>query len=669
MVNMVILKRMKNEIFEGLNDKQREAVELLDGPVMAIAGAGSGKTSVLTRRFANLICHHVNPETILAVTFTNKAADEMKERICKMIGTEFPIKLPWVGTFHSICNHILRVEHKLLPEGLNSDFEILDADDSKARLKETLHIIEDECPRFSELEEGEDYYDIAGAMNDNVDFDEDEFPLGFVQDVISKMKNKVSLYLSTDEEAIYGTILRRYNRLLREENCVDFDDLLLLTYEIFEENPDVLAKYQRIFKYVMVDEFQDTNNLQYMMVKMIAEKHRNIFIVGDEDQSIYAFRGANIANIKHFQKDFPEFKAVVLAQNYRSTSNILDNANSVISNNEDRIPKDLFTTKEGGEKVKYCYFENSYKEREFIVSEIRRLMRFEGYEYRDFAVLYRVSAMSRNVEEGLIKNAIPYKVFGGQSYFSRKEVKDVIAYLKLLVFDSPNSFRRVVNVPARKIGKATLEKLNAKAEELDCTPYEAIDEFDNKNLKEFKNLIEEMRSEIDSYSLKGLVDMVVEKSGYKDILMKDKDGKERYQNIMEFKSVFDEMRKGDYDSDNTKILKKILQEITLKTENDGDDVDDGNFVSVMTMHQAKGLEFKCVFVIGFEETIFPNERAVEEGQLEEERRLCYVSITRAKERLYLTTAVNRLLYGTFLYNMPSIFIKELDFSKVEKKIY
>ena len=660
---------MNNEILKGLNDKQKEAVELLDGPVMAIAGAGSGKTSVLTRRFVNLIYHHVNPKSILAVTFTNKAADEMKERIVRMVGGEFPLELPWVGTFHSICNHILRLEYKLLPEGLNSNFEILDADDSKSRLKETLRTIEEECPKFEDMEEGEDYYELAGAMSDNVQFDEDNFPLGYVQDIISKMKNKVDVFLNEDEQAIYDTILRRYNRLLREENCVDFDDLLLLAYEIFEENPEVLAKYQKIFRYVMIDEFQDTNNLQYMMVKLIAEKHRNLFIVGDEDQSIYAFRGANIANIKHFQKDFPEFKAVVLAQNYRSTSNILDNANAVISNNEDRIPKDLFTDKKGGEKVKYCYFENSYKEREFIVSEIRRIMRYEGYNYNDFAVLYRVSAMSRNIEEGLLRAGIPYKVFGGQSYFSRKEVKDVIAYLRLLVFDSPNSFRRVVNVPARKIGKATLDKLNKKAEELDVTPYEAIDSFDNKNLKEFKNLIEDMRSKIDDYSLKGLIDLVVEETGYKDVLMKDRDGKERLQNIMEFKSVFDEMRRGDYDTNNTDILKKILQEITLKTENDGDERDDGNYVSVMTMHQAKGLEFRCVFVIGFEDTIFPNEKAVEEGQLEEERRLCYVSITRAKEKLYLTTSINRLLYGTFLYNMPSIFIKELDFTKIEKKIY
>ena len=650
-----------NKIFEFVNNKQKEAIVSIDGPVMAIAGAGSGKTTVLTKRFANMVAHGIEPNSILTVTFTNKAASEMLDRINKMLGADFNYgEIKWVGTFHSICNKIMRQEARYLPDGLTKNFEIIDAEDAKAKIKETIKTIEEECANTFDAKQGDLYYDLLRLYNYDVVFDEDVYSPSNVQDVVSKIKNGVGIYLGRENQIIYDVILKRYNQLLREDNCVDFDDMLSITYHLLLDNPELLIKYQHQFKYVMVDEFQDTNNIQYDLISLIARNHKNLFIVGDEDQSIYSFRGSNIKNIKNFMNDFRGYKQIILDENYRSTGHILNAANDVISYNTDRIEKNLFTSKGDGNLPTLNRYKNSFDEREDVVATIKRKVDNGECDYKDCAILYRLSSMSRNIEEELLKKNVPYKVFGGMSYFARKEVKDIVAYLRVIALESTNSLKRVINVPSRKIGKVALEKLLKASKTKGKNAFNTLPDTGNASMNDFYNIILEIKHAIPTLThLSTIVDLVLDKTGYKDALLKDKDGKERLNNVLEFKSVINEAELNNQSMEKMELLELVLQDVALRTDGD-EQSDDDDYVRVMTIHQAKGLEYENVWILGMEESLFPFDKAVDEGELEEERRLCYVAITRAKKNLYMTHCAERSLYGKIMNNADSCFLDEID---------
>lgn len=621
-------------MLDKLNEQQKEAVMHIDGPCLVIAGAGSGKTKVLTTRIAYLLEQGVSDYHVLAITFTNKAAKEMRERLNLLV----PGNHVFVGTFHSFGLKIIRENVDKL--GMNKNFTILDSDDVLSLIKKIMK---------------------------ERDIDPKEVSPYFIRNKISFIKNE--LLTDADMDKFFNTpvekkvieIYHEYDKVLRKNNSVDFDDLLRLPVELFKRDSEVLEHYQEHYQYILIDEYQDTNEVQYKLSKLLANRYKNIFVVGDPSQSIYGFRGANFRNILDFEHNFKDTKVIMLEQNYRSTKNILDAANSVIKNNKERKDLDLYSTLGEGVKVKYLRSYDEKHEITLIVDEIKKLLN-EGYSYQDFAIFYRTNAQSRNVEEVLLKNGFPYKVVGSYYFYNRKEIKDLLCYLRLINnTDDDVSLRRVINTPKRKIGNKSIEDLENKAILMGTSMFEAIDS--GKEL-EFKNIILELQQDALNLSLTELIDVVLEKSGLKKELESEKslDSELRIENLMEFKSITAsyEARTGSVN------LNDFLEEISLIADI-SEHKDDDNVITLMTLHSAKGLEFPVVFITGMEEGIFPHQNAFLEGDsgIEEERRLCYVGFTRAKERLYLTNAKKRMLYGKTTTNAPSRFISEIDKETLE----
>lgn len=633
-----------------LNEVQREAVEAIDGPILVVAGAGSGKTRVLTHRIANLIENYdIFPSGIMAITFTNKAANEMKTRIESLIG---PVTSQmWVGTFHSICVRILRRDSDRI--GYTSDFVIYDTQDQKALLKM--------C--YKEL-----------------NIDDKRTPLKTSQFKISAAKNDM---LTPDlYEGRYGSDFREkgfielyhlYQSKLKQNQAMDFDDLMLKTIELFKQNREVLTYYQNRFKYIHVDEYQDTNRAQYTLVQYLAAKSRNLFVVGDADQSIYKWRGADIRNIREFEDDFPGARIIKLEQNYRSKKNILDLANSVIANNPNRRDKNLWTDKEPGEKIGYYMAYDEKDEAKFVVEKIRTFTREREHKASDCAILYRTNAQSRSFEDNLMLNGMPYKVIGGLKFYERKEIKDILAYMKLVVNPSDDvSFQRVVNEPKRNIGAKTIEKLQAYQLERDCSlleclPFvseiEGIGAKASKGLTEFYGIIDRLKSKIETDFVTQIFDELLQSIGFIELYEAEKsvEADARIDNIYEFRTVIEEFEKRNEEPN----LRDFLAETSLRSDQDNiEDQEDG--VLLMTLHASKGLEFPVVFLVGLEDTLFPSFRATDDPEeLEEERRLCYVGITRAEERLFVTHARNRNQYGRFEARHASVFLSEMDKALLE----
>ena len=629
-------------LLEGLNNKQKEAVLETEGPCLIIAGDGSGKTKVLTHKIAYLIEEkNIKPWNILAITFTNKAANEMKERITNLIG-EVANDM-WIGTFHSICVKILR---KFIDRvGYNSDFVIFDTSDQKTLIKQ--------CIRSLNLDD-KIYTDrgvIAEISNSK-------------NEMLTPMQYKLRTNNEIRKEKI-AEIYEIYQRRLKENNALDFDDIINLTIQILTENQDVLEYYSEKFKYVLVDEYQDTNKAQFTLITLLSGRHGNITVVGDNDQGIYSFRGADITNILNFEKDFPGTKIIKLEQNYRSTKAILDAANAVIKHNEKKYEKNLWTEKEGGKRPEVAILDNEYEEANFIVEQINRLKREEYYKYSDFTVLYRTNAQSRSIEDIFRRENIPYKMIGGLKFYERKEIKDVIAYLRLIHNQADNlSLGRIINEPKRGIGQTSMEKIEAIAETNGISMYEVIKHTEqyglNKvfiNSREFINTIEDLSSKKDEMLISELTKEVLNKTGYMKALELENtaQAESRIENLNEFLTVAMEFEEENAENS----LAEFLESITLSSDIDGmEDKEDS--VTLMTLHSAKGLEFPVVFLVGMEEGLFPSYRSIgEQRELEEERRLCYVGITRAKEYLFLTCAKQRTIFGSTSLNKISRFLEEI----------
>ncbi len=616
------------DYLEKLNPAQKEAVLHTEGPCLVIAGAGSGKTKVLTTRIARLIESGVNPYQILAITFTNKAAKEMRDRLNILV----PDNGAFVGTFHSFGLRVIRENYLKL--GLDRNFTIIDSDDVLSIIKKILK------------EKG---------------IDSKECAPNYIRNRISFIKNEmmteaeIDKYLTSDAEKIAAEVYIEYKKRLKQNNSVDFDDLLSLPVELFLKDKEALEYYQEKYKYILIDEYQDTNEVQYKMTKILAKKYQNLFVVGDPDQSIYMFRGANFRNILNFEKDYQNTKVIPLEENYRSTKMILDAANSVIKNNKERKDKDLRSNNGVGVKVKYLRSYDEKHEITLVIEQIKQLLE-KGIEKKDIAVFYRTNAQARVVEEQFLKSNIPYKVVGSYYFYSRKEIKDLICYLRLILNPHDEiSLRRVINVPKRKIGASTIANIESHANELGVSMFDAI--TNGKEL-EFKNLILSLQKESESLSLTELVDCILERSGMKEELEKDPslESELRLDNLMEFKSIT-----ATFESQTGSVnLGDFLEEISLIADitehKDFEDV-----VTLMTIHSAKGLEFDIVFLVGMEEGIFPHANALmERDGIEEERRLMYVGITRARKELFLTNAKRRMLYGRDSSNPPSRFIEEID---------
>ena len=629
-------------LVEGLNDKQKEAVIETEGPCLVIAGAGSGKTKVLTHKIAYLIEEkNIKPWNILAITFTNKAANEMKERITNLIG-EVANDM-WIGTFHSICVKILR---KFIDRvGYNSDFVIFDTSDQKTLIKQ--------CIRSLNLDD-KIYTDrgvIAEISNSK-------------NEMLTPMQYKLRTNNEIRKEKI-AEIYEIYQRRLKENNALDFDDIINLTIQILTENQDVLEYYSEKFKYVLVDEYQDTNKAQFTLITLLSGRHGNITVVGDNDQGIYSFRGADITNILNFEKDFPGTKIIKLEQNYRSTKAILDAANAVIKHNEKKYEKNLWTEKEGGKRPEVAILDNEYEEANFIVEQINRLKREEYYKYSDFTVLYRTNAQSRSIEDIFRRENVPYKMIGGLKFYERKEIKDVIAYLRLIHNQADNlSLGRIINEPKRGIGQTSMEKIEAIAEINGISMYEVIKHAEqyglNKvfiNSREFINTIEDLSSKKNEMLISELTKEILNKTGYMKALELENtaQAESRIENLNEFLTVAMEFEEENAENS----LAEFLESITLSSDIDGmEDKEDS--VTLMTLHSAKGLEFPVVFLVGMEEGLFPSYRSIgEQRELEEERRLCYVGITRAKEYLFLTCAKQRTIFGSTSLNKISRFLEEI----------
>lgn len=636
-----------------LNDRQREAVLQTEGPVLILAGAGSGKTRVLTQRIAYLIEEkHVNPWNILAITFTNKAAEEMRERVDSIVG--FGAESIWVSTFHSMCVRILRRYIDRL--GYDTNFTIYDTDDSKSVMKEICKRLNIDTKIYKEraiLSE------ISSAKDELIS--PEEYNLNTMGDF---SKRRVA-------EAY-----REYQDTLKKNNALDFDDLIVKTVELFRMNPDVLDSYQERFRYISVDEYQDTNTAQFELVRLLSRKYRNLCVVGDDDQSIYKFRGANIRNILDFEKVFPEAKVVKLEQNYRSTQTILDAANAVIRNNTARKDKRLWTDQGEGEKVHFRRFDSAYEEAEFIASDIARKKRY-GADYRDFAVLYRTNAQSRLLEERFIMEGIPYDVVGGVNFYARKEIKDVLAYLKTIDNGRDDlAVKRIINVPKRGIGATTILRVQDYADGRAISFFDALCEADQimavgkgaAKIKPFTTMIRAFRSKMAYYSLEELVQDVLESTGYvKELEDSDEeDAQDRIQNIDEFIS-----KVVAYESSHDEpTLSGFLEEVALVADVDNVDGAD-NRVLLMTLHSAKGLEFPYVYLSGMEDGIFPSYMTItsdDPSAIEEERRLAYVGITRAKEELTLTCARQRMVRGETQYNPVSRFIREVPEDLMDERV-
>ena len=615
-----------------LNDRQKEAVLYGDGPLLILAGAGSGKTSVLTKRVAYLIKErNVSPSNIVAITFTNKAAKEMKERIIKEVGKEgYDIQ---ISTFHSFGLRIIKENYEKL--GYEKNFTIIDSDDSLTVVKKILKEMGIDTTRFNPK---------------------------FIKNQISSCKNemvtpeKYKNLVNDELSDITYKVYKKYQDTLLRNNSLDFDDLLIKPIELFNKYKEVLENYQELFKYVFIDEYQDTNEAQYILSKMISAKYKNICVVGDDAQSIYSWRGANFKNILNFEKDYKNAKVILLEQNYRSTKTILNAANSVIKNNINKKDKNLWTDNGVGEKIKYVRTNDEKDEASYVTREIRNLVN-NGVSLDDIAVLYRTNAQSRTIEEGFLNSNIPYRIVGAFAFYSRKEIKDLLAYLKLIYNTKDDvSLMRIINYPKRKIGAKTIENLSMDAVLNGTSMFDVISS--GKEL-EFKKLILEMKEKSEVLSLTETIDMVLDKSGIKSELESEHtlEADIRLENLNEFKSI----TKTFEEESGIASLEDFLNEVSLVSDVNDQKNDNSPKVTLMTIHAVKGLEYKYVFVIGMEENIFPHVNSCEEdGGIEEERRLCYVAITRAKEKLYLVNALRRMLYGKTSVNMPSRFIDEID---------
>ncbi len=618
-------------MLEQLNDMQKKAVTCTEGPLLVLAGAGSGKTKVLTTRIAYLINEkNVDPSSILAITFTNKAAKEMKDRVIKLIGNiGYSMK---ISTFHSFGLSILKEHCDLL--GYSKNFTIIDSDDSMTLIKKIVKDLNLDSKIFNPKMIRNK---ISGAKNELMD------PAEYVR------------FANTDMEEKIVSVYERYQKRLKLNNSFDFDDLLMLPIKLLKENPDVLKQYQEKFKYVMVDEYQDTNQAQYILTKMMSAKYKNICVVGDNDQSIYMFRGANYRNILNFEKDYKNTSVILLEENYRSTKNILDVANSIIKNNKSRKDKTLWTNNDDGLKIKYHRSSNEKDESFYVVSEIKKLLN-NGVPLSEIAVLYRANAQSRNIEEVLLRDNIPYKVVGAFYFYNRKEIKDLIAYLKLIYnHNDDNSLTRIINVPKRGIGLKAIENLNTKAMLEEKSLYDSLST--QKGL-DFKRLIDDLSKKSETMSLTELVDCILNDSKMKEELELEKtiESEVRLENLEEFKSI----TKSFEESKGIVSLGEFLEEISLVSDVE-EYKNNTNVVTLMTIHSAKGLEFDNVFLIGMEEGLFPHANCLNDAEeLEEERRLCYVAVTRARKRLWLVNARSRMLYGKESYNMQSRFIDEID---------
>jgi len=630
------------ELIEGLNNKQKEAVLQTEGPCLVIAGAGSGKTKVLTHKIAYLIAQkNIAPWNILAITFTNKAANEMKERIENLVGDV--AKDIWMGTFHSICVRILRKYIDRI--GFDSSFLIFDTSDQRTLIKECLKSLSIDDKMFTDRSV---LAEISNAKNEMLE------------------PNAYSIkYASDFRRAKIGEIYSLYQKRLKENNAIDFDDIINYTIKILTENPDTLEYYTEKFKYVLVDEYQDTNKAQFSLVTILASKYGNITVVGDNDQGIYSFRGADISNILNFEKDFPGTKIIKLEQNYRCTGNILKAANAVIRNNETKYDKKLWTQNEEGNLPCIYQGDDEYDEARYIVEQINHLKTEEYFKYSDYAILYRMNSQSRAIEDILLRENIPYKVIGGLKFYERKEIKDTIAYLRLIANTSDNiSLKRIINEPKRGIGKTSLDNVEEIAYNEGISMYEVIKNAQQyglnrvfANSREFIDLIEEMKNKKEELEISELIKLVLNKSGYTKALELENtvEAETRLQNIEELLTVAIEFEE-EY-AENS--LNEFLESITLSSDIDNLEETEET-VTLMTLHSAKGLEFPVVFLVGMEEGIFPGYKSIgEPKELEEERRLFYVGITRAKQYLHLTCAKRRTIFGSTSYNAISRFVKEI----------
>ena len=631
------------DILENLNQRQIEAVKYINGPLLVLAGAGSGKTKVLTTRIANLIKEGVEPLEILAITFTNKAAGEMKDRIYKLIG--YFARGMQISTFHSFGLRIIKENYEYL--GYDKNFVIFDSDDSLTIIKKILK---------------------------DKNLDSNKFNPRAIRSQISKLKNdlvtpseyKRKVFIEFDK--IVSMVYEKYEDTLIKNNSLDFDDLLVLPIKLFKERKDILDSYQEKYKYILIDEYQDTNEAQYKLTKMLAGKYRNICCVGDVDQAIYGFRGANYKNILNFEKDYKDAKVINLEENYRSTKTILNAANSVIKNNKNRKEKNLFSNLEDGEKIDYYRASSGLDEVSYVVNKIKEL-KGDGISLSDVVILYRTNAQSRNFEDGLLKANIPYKIIGGVNFYSRMEIKNLMAYLRLIHnVNDDVSLERIINVPRRGIGNKTLTNLVMKANDNNTSLYDSIES--GKELL-FKNLIEDLRKVKDTMPLVDFIDLVLDKSGIKNEYLNEKtlESEVRLENLEEFKSV----AKVFQEENGVISLEDFLLNVSLISDNTELKEEKEN-VSLMTIHAVKGLEFDYVFLVGMEENLFPHSNCLEsEEEIEEERRLCYVGITRARKKLFLTNARIRVLYGTDQVNRVSRFITEIDSSLLEcietKKVF
>ena len=621
------------DLLKNLNDEQIEAVKHNEGPCLVLAGAGSGKTKVLTNRIAYLIENGVRDYNILAITFTNKAAKEMRDRVYNLVGDV----ASFIGTFHSLGLRIIRENCGYL--NLPSNFSIIDSDDVLTVIKKILK---------------------------DMNLDTKQYSPSYIRNRISFIKNQMlsemelDKFFNTPIDKIVVDVYYKYNERLIASAAVDFDDLLLMPVRLFEHNKEILEHYQERYKYILIDEYQDTNPVQYKLSKLLASKYKNIFVVGDMNQSIYAFRQADYHNIVNFEKDYANAKTIKLEHNYRSTNNILNAANDVISHNKERKDLRLYSDKGDGPKITYLRSYDEKHEISLVIDEINKLF-LDGYEPKDVAILYRTNAQSRAIEEVFASKGIPYKIYGSYYFYNRKEIKDLISYLKLIYNDKDEiSLRRIINVPKRGIGDSAIKDIELRANLNQCSMYDALE---SKKELEFKDIIESIKKTSENLSLTELIDEVLDKSGMKKELEDSHliEDETRLENLMEFKSITAsyEERTGSVN------LGDFLEEISLVSDQ-ANHTEDGNVVTLMTLHSAKGLEFPVVFMVGMEEGIFPHNMSIMEDNIEEERRLCYVGITRAKEKLYLTNAKRRMLYGKDQMNVPSRFIAEIKDDLLEK---
>lgn len=643
-----------DKILKNLNPKQIEAVKTIDGPVLIVAGPGSGKTATLSHRIAYMIKSGIKPENILAVTFTNKAAQEMKERVLSILEKDnlYSWDKPTIGTFHSICAKILRKEARYLD--FRRNFSIYDSDDQLNLIKQIV---------------------------EKVNLKINNLNLYIVLSKISKLKSEL---IEPDDffpkakgfyEENIAIIYEAYQKELKKSNAMDFDDLIAMTVKLFKKYPEILNKYQEKFKYILIDEYQDTDIAQYELTKILSSKYKNIFVIGDTDQSIYKFRFADFRNMLNFERDFPEAKIVMLEQNYRSTKTILAAGQGIIQNNQYRHPKNLWTSNKEGDKILIKQVDDEREEAEFLIKKMEELAR-QGYKLKDFVILYRTHAQSRPIEEEFLKRGFPYKIIGSLRFYERKEIKDILAYLKLLA--NPNdlvSLQRIYNVPSRGIGKSSFvrildysfkNKVNLPKTLLEAKKIENLSPKSRLAIYSFGKFIEGLNKKIETMSLPKLIKFITKEIKYEEYLdTKKEEGYARWENIKELITVAKK-----YNSmPAKKSLPKFLENVALVQETDHIE-DNKDLIHMMTFHSAKGLEFPVVFMVGMEEGLLPHSKSIDNPvELEEERRLCYVGITRAKEKVFLTTARFRNIFGTSSYGLPSRFLSEIpeDVVKIEEK--